>query len=862
MPRRLLSLMLAVLLLAPLTAPAVPAVALPLAPAAPSGLPDDPTPIRLTRIGRYNPGPYRSADPRAAEIVTFDPASQRMFIINSFLSALQIVDIANPAAPVLLHSIAITPTAAFVPNSVAVRDGLVAVAANAETRTDPGRVVFFTTDGVLLNQVTVGAVPDMVTFTPDGRTLLVAGEGEPSSYGQPDSQDPEGTVALIRLPAGGPSAITTTSVLTASLVRFTDFNVGGPRHAELDPAIRITGPQASVAQDLEPEYIAVAPDSRTAYVTLQENNALATIDLVAARVTSLRSLGFKSHAVPGQGLDPSDSDGANLIAPWPVYGMYQPDTIAAFSAQGQLYLATANEGDARDYLGFVEEARVKTLTLDTAAFTDAATLKLDANLGRLTVSKASGDADGDGDIERLYAFGARSFSIWDAASGALVADSGDDMEVRSAAAAPANFNANNTANTRDNRSDDKGPEPEALALGAIDGRTYAFVGLERMGGVMAYDVTEPARPTFVAYELARAFPSVYADGTPDDLGPESLTFVSAGASPTGQALLLVANEVSGSVSIYAVTSRAPDIELAIDDGTETTQPGATLAYTIAFTNTAAAATRPAQTLVISAQLAPQLTYQACAFREPAIGACAHQDGVVTFTLTGELPAGQGGAAQLTATVASPAAGAITTTATLTYRDNGRPRPQRSAADSDQVLLPPAITSGAPPAGRYGAPYLHTVRASGIPTPTLSVSGTLPAGLSFDPATGILSGTPTLSGDYAFVFQASGSAGPAATQAVSLTIDPAPLTITAMDATRRVGSANPAFSVAYAGFVFADDASVLITPATITTTATIASPPGAYPLIPSGATARNYTISVVPGTLTITNAAVYLPVIVR
>jgi hypothetical protein len=436
------------------------------------------------------------------------------------------------------------------------------------------------------------------------------------------------------------------------------------------------------------------------------------------------------------------------------------------------------------------------------------------------------------------------------------------MEVRTAAAAPANFNANNTANTRDNRSDDKGPEPEALAVGTIDGRTYAFLGLERMGGIMVYDVTEPSQPTFVAYEQARAFPGVYADGTPDDLGPESITFVPAGASPTGQALLLVANEVSGSVSIYAVTSRAPDIAITMDDGTDTTQPGATLTYTMAFTNTAAAATRPAQTLVITAQLAPQLTYQSCALLQPMIGTCVHQDGGVTFTLTGELPAGQRGAVQVIAMVATPATGTITTTATLTYRDNGRPRPQRSAADRDQVLLPPAITSGAPLVGRYGTPYLHTVRASGIPTPTLSVSGTLPAGLSFAPATGLLSGTPALSGAYPLVFQARVGAELAATQAVTLTINPAPLTITAVNATRRVGTTNPAFTVTYTGFVFSDDASVLITPVTVTTTATITSPPGRYPLNPSGATARNYAISLVPGTLTITSSALYLPIIVR
>jgi len=267
--------------------------------------------------------------------------------------------------------------------------------------------------------------------------------------------------------------------------------------------------------------------------------------------------------------------------------------------------------------------------------------------------------------------------------------------------------------------------------------------------------------------------------------------------------------------------------------------------------------------VISAHLAPQLTYQACTFGASTVGSCAQHAGVVAFTLTNDLPAGESGAVQVVATVPHTlTTGPITTAVTLTYRDNGRLRPLCTAVDSDHVLLPPTITSAAPPAGRYGTPYLHTVQTSGIPTPTLSVTGTVPPGLHFNPATGILSGTPTLAGSYQLVFQASSAAQPAATQAVTVTIARAPLTITAIDATRQVGAANPAFAVAYAGFVFADDATVLSTPVLVTTPATISSSPGVYPLIPTGATAPNYAISVVTGTLTITNAPVYLPTVVR
>jgi hypothetical protein len=333
---------------------------------------------------------------------------------------------------------------------------------------------------------------------------------------------------------------------------------GAFNDAALDPSIRIFGPGATVAQDLEPEGIAISPDSRTAYVTLQENNALAVVDLASATVTRLLGLGFKDHRLPGNGFDASDQDGVKNIRTWPVAGMYLPDEIAAYQHHGRTYLVMANEGDARDYAGLKEEVRVgsKSVTLDLAAFPDAAWLKQNANLGRLNVSTVNADPDRDGDFDVLYAFGARSFSIRDAA-GALVFDSGDQLETLTGLLFPLNFNCNNTANKADARSDDKGPEPEGVALGKVAGRMLAFVGLERFGGIAVYDVSNPFAVEWLDYVNTRTFTEPFSYETEGDLGPEGLHFISADDSPTGKPLLVVAHEISGSVTLFEVTKRTP-----------------------------------------------------------------------------------------------------------------------------------------------------------------------------------------------------------------------------------------------------------------------------------------------------------------
>jgi hypothetical protein len=333
--------------------------------------------------------------------------------------------------------------------------------------------------------------------------------------------------------------------------------------------VRIFGPGASVSQDLEPEYVAVR--GRTAYVTLQENNAVAVIDIPSVTVLRIAAMGLKDHSLRGNALEASDQapNGPLDIRSWPVHGMYQPDAIHAFTAQGRTYLITANEGDARAYSGFSEERRVgnAAYVLDPVVFPNAAELKVNTALGRLTVSTATGDLDGDGDFDRIDVFGARSVSILDQ-QGEFVWDSGELFEriaerfdlVRDPVGGLTLFNATNTANSRKNRSDDKGVEPESVVVGEVDGRIYAFIGLERDGGIVVLDVSEPTAPEYVTYVNNRKFPRDAAGnllGCSDvndcgDLGPEGLTFVPAERSPTGRALLIVSNEVSSTTTLWEI----------------------------------------------------------------------------------------------------------------------------------------------------------------------------------------------------------------------------------------------------------------------------------------------------------------------
>jgi DNA-binding beta-propeller fold protein YncE len=525
------------------------------------GFTSQPVSLSLTKIGGFQ----HSGGLSSAEITAYDAGSKRLFVVNGALGSVDVLDLSDPSTPILIDTIPASGFGAGLGgiNGVAVHQGVVALAIEASPKTDPGIVAWVRAkDLAKLGTDTVGALPDMITFTSNGRYLLVANEGEPSSYGQADSVDPEGSISIIRVQGLSPNA----SSLRRE-VRTADFSAFNSRLDELRAAgLRLFGPGATVAQDLEPEYIAISDDNRFAWVTLQENNAIAIVDIERARVTDIRPLGYKDHSLPGMGMDVSNEDGGTNtnsgtsvinIAPVPVKGMYMPDAIAAYRVKGRNYLVTANEGDAREYTGLPggrEDPRVRDYCgvsgFDTAVFGAAASnLGNDSNLGRLRITMfPGGERTGKneaGQCNELVSFGARSFSIWDAGTMTRVYDSGDEFEQRTKALPNVKFNTSNDNDTQDDRSPAKGPEPEGVVLGQFGGRTFAFVGLERVGGVMVYDVTDPANASFVTYLNTR-------DGNTGDRGPEGLTLIDAASSPNGKPLLIVGNETSGTTAIVQI----------------------------------------------------------------------------------------------------------------------------------------------------------------------------------------------------------------------------------------------------------------------------------------------------------------------
>ena len=502
--------------------------------------------LSLTLLTSFSNG---TAGTNSAEIVAFDEDVDRLYIANSIASKLDIVNFSNPALPVLITSISTTPYGNI--NSVVAHDSIVALAIENSNPQLNGFVVFLDYNGNFLKQVTVGAMPDMITFNKNYTKILTANEGEPNaSY----TVDPEGSVSIIDL-TPGIANLTNANVTTIGLSAY-----NGQQVALVAQGIRIFSTSATVAQDLEPEYITISDDNTKAYVGIQEANALLTIDLTNNTIISLAALGYSSYGTgSNNALDASDQSGAILITgDLPIKGAYMPDALSFGTIGGQGYIFTANEGDSREFGTVIDANRINSTTftnLDPIAFPDASILKNSKFLGRLSALKYSGDTDGDGDYDELHVMSGRSFSIRNATTGALVYDSKDLIEqiIANHPTFAAIFNASNSTGTPSlkNRSDDKGPEVEGIYFQTINGKPYVFLALERVGGVMVFNVANPLSPVFVAYRNNR---STTLSGP--DLGAEGIVTIPAAISPNGNDIMILANEVSSTLSIYQVNTCA------------------------------------------------------------------------------------------------------------------------------------------------------------------------------------------------------------------------------------------------------------------------------------------------------------------
>lgn len=540
----------------------------------------------------------------SAEIVSYDKTTDKIYVVNSQSKKIDVLTFDEQGKPqkegVIDLSLAQTKAGITfgAANSVVAKNGMVAIAIENDVKQSNGVIALYNSaDLSFINVYAAGALPDMVTMTGDSKKIVAANEGEPSGdY----SNDPEGSVTVIDISNG-----TSDDQAVITQITFEAFNSGQSRHSELQ-GVRLPAPHgATVAQDLEPEYVAITGKNK-AVIALQENNAFATIDLATNTIDSIKGLGVKSWASVADGgsdakLDLTNKDDVFTLNSYPqLVGYYMPDSITTFTINGSDYVISANEGDGREYIyettqqicdatsghewdgddysvggddedsasysnelddciSYTDEGRAKDLNVAAAhplmneSVYGADVITNKNAIGRIKVIMDNEDIAAD---ENVVTFGARSFSIWDEA-GDLVFDSGSQLS--EIANTTSHFNVSNDAQENDNRSDDKGVEPEAIEVAVIEGSTIAFIGLERQGGVAAYDVSNPQAPVFLDYLNNRDFTAdvctVVDDGECDndtynpaagDLGPESIEYFSR----NNEHFIAVGNEVSGTTTVF------------------------------------------------------------------------------------------------------------------------------------------------------------------------------------------------------------------------------------------------------------------------------------------------------------------------
>lgn len=497
--------------------------------------------ISINKIASYSVG-TSNEDGGVSEIVKYNKDNGKLYLVNGSTNppSLEIIpltsdrelqkEISINVQELVEHDGFVYGDLTSVNVNVATKEVIVSV--QAAGTNDVGKVVVLDYDGNLLKEYEVGVQPDMITRTEDGRYILSANEGEPREKGV----DPKGSITIIDTVQ---DKIHTLFFDDESII---DDNVIIRGSSDENDQIVSMGSKADAITDLEPEYISLSSDGKYAYVSLQENNAIATLDIEGKKIVSVKGLGYKDFNEAKNALDVL-KDNKILLENVPFKGMYMPDGIATFTVEGTTYIVTANEGDATAWDGRTNESKVSALKSLLDPESEAAKF-LAANGNKYDKLEAASGMPNDS----IYLYGARSFSIWNSETMTQVYDSGSEFERIVGQRLPDYFNASNSNATLDSRSQKKGPEPEDVKVGEIGSQQLAFVGLERIGGFAVYNVTDPANSYFVNYSNSRDF----SNPVNTDSAPEGLEFISAKDSITGKPLLIVAYEVSGTVGVYEI----------------------------------------------------------------------------------------------------------------------------------------------------------------------------------------------------------------------------------------------------------------------------------------------------------------------
>lgn len=482
-------------------------------------------------VGRTN------ADGGVAEIVTYNKKDKVFYLVSGVTQSIDLVKINSDGSTECKKRIEIGEILedkninAGDMTSVSYSDekNLLAVAVQDEDYKNNGHIVILDKDGNYKEAYECGVQPDMVTFTKDGKYIISADEGEPREGYDNGAVDPKGSVTIIDVENKSTKKV--------------EFNI------DIDKALKdgiLLKKDSNPAEDLEPEYIAISDDNKTAFVSLQENNAIASIDIESGKINYVKGLGFIDHSVEGNEIDAVRGKGKNAkidIKNDNFLGTPMPDGIAFLSKNGRDFILTANEGDAREWKNY-KNTNSKKFDKKNA----------DKKTEYLDPEKTDGLVEG-----RIHLLGGRSFSIYDASDLTRVYNSGSDFEKITARIFPDFFNTSNDEDKGpdklDARSNKKGPEAENIAVLNIKDKTYAIIGLERISGIMIYDITDPSNPVYKDYFNNRKFVKSVEDGEEvgleerGNIGPEGLCAIEAKDSPTGKPLVLVANEVSGTVQV-------------------------------------------------------------------------------------------------------------------------------------------------------------------------------------------------------------------------------------------------------------------------------------------------------------------------